>query len=250
MLKFNSFRSDRYLRSKFVEGRYFLASEASDMELEIIDLLRRTIQQIVGGDVAIDNAFRVSRLSATQLLIEPGEAWFKGLPFAMRSSSDQLVSGASLTLGTIPPGVSVTDSPSGLGKVLTFTTTTTPTDLYRITISAIEEIITDVEDPFLKNANLTESTGQKIRILFKINILSESAQTETPIPYTPDSGAYDVANFVNQIVISPMAGLNGELVATTPISGSQQIDGRDLELTITNDPALGGGVPIPNGSTD
>lgn len=249
MLKFNSFRSDRYLRSKFVEGRYFLASEASDMELEILDLLRRTMKTII-GDVAIDNAFKVSRLSATQLLIEPGEAWFKGLPFAMRSSSDQLVSGASLTLGLVPAGITVTDSPSGAGKVLTWTTGVTPTDLYRIVISATEEIITDVEDPFLKNANLTESTGQKIRILFKINIVSESAQDDAPVPYTPDSGAYNVANLTNDITISPMAGLNGELILVTPISGSQQIDGRDLELTITNDPALGGGVPIPNGSTD
>lgn len=249
MLKFNSFRSDRYLRSKFVEGRYFLASEASDMELEIIDLLRRTMKTVV-GDVAIDDAFKVSRLSATQLLIEPGEAWFKGLPFAMRSSSDQLVSGASLTLGTVPPGITVTDSPSGAGKILTFTTTTTPTDLYRIVISAIEQIVTDVEDPFLKNANLTESTGQKVRILFKINIVSESAQDDAPIPYTPDSGSYNLANLINEITVSPTPGGNGELLLVTPISGSQQIDGRDLELTITNDPGIGGGVPIPNGSTD
>lgn len=249
MLKYNSFRSDRYLRSRFVEGRYFLATEASDMELELIDLLRRSVHGLI-GDVAIDNAFKVSRLTATTLLIEPGEAWFKGLPFSMRSGSDQLVSGASLILGTVPPGVTVTDSASGAGKILTFTTTTTPTNLYKIIISADEEVITDVEDPFLKNANLSESTGQKVRLRFKINIVKASVQTETPIPYTPETGAYNLANMVNQVVISPIASGNGELLLTTPITSSQAIDGRDLELTIRNNIALGGGVPIPNGSTD
>ena len=38
-LRFNTFRSQRYLRSKFVEGRFLLASEATDLELELIDLL-------------------------------------------------------------------------------------------------------------------------------------------------------------------------------------------------------------------
>ena len=98
MLKNNTFRSDRYLRSKFTEGSYLLSSELGDVELEILDTLRRTVQKLV-GDIAIDDAFKVSRFGVKQLLIEPGEAWQRGLPFSMRSSSDQLVSGAAVTIG-------------------------------------------------------------------------------------------------------------------------------------------------------
>ena len=256
MLKNNTFRSDRYLRSKFTEGSYLLSSELGDVELEILDTLRRTVQKLV-GDIAIDDAFKVSRFGVKQLLIEPGEAWQRGLPFSMRSSSDQLVSGAavtiggtSLSIGIVPAGVTIEDSPTGEGKILTFTAGSTPTALYRIVVSAKEEIITDTQDPFLKNANITEATGQKVRLLLQINIVTESTQTETPVPYTPDTGIATVANLVNQIVISPAVGLNGEVTAVTPLSGSEQIDGRNLELTVTNDPGLGSGIPIPQSSTD
>lgn len=248
-LKFNSFRSDRYLRSKFLEGRYFLAQEATDLELEMLNQLRNAVRKTV-GDVAIEDAWKVSRLSATQLLIAPGDAWFTGLPISMRSSSDQLVSGASLTLGIVPAGVSITDASNGSGKIVTFSTGSTPSETYRIVVSVEEQIITNVEDPFLKNANLTESTAQKIRLLFRLNIVDDSVQTETPIPYTSHVGTYDSANLVNKVIISPTAAGNGELLVTTPISGSEQIDGRNLELTIRNDSGIGAGQPIPFGTAD
>jgi hypothetical protein len=249
MLKFNTFRSDRYLRAKFVEGRYFLASEASDLELELMSALRRIVKTTI-GDVAVDDAFAVTRLSQTQLLVKPGDAWFDGLPFRMRSGKDHLVSGASLVLGTVPPGVSITDNTAGTGKILTWVPGSTPTGLYKIVITAQEQIITDVEDPFIKNANLTESTGQKIRLYYKINIVTAANQTETPIPYVNDNGTYNTTNLVNKIVITPAAAQNGELITSTPVSGSSQIDGRDIELTIRNDSGIGGGVKIPNGATD
>ncbi len=40
-LKFNTFRAQRYLRSRFVEGKYLLASEGTDIELELVDLMRK-----------------------------------------------------------------------------------------------------------------------------------------------------------------------------------------------------------------
>lgn len=248
-LKFNTFRPDRYLRSEFREGRYLLAAELTDVELEILDQLRKAVAKTV-GNIAIEDAWKVSRLSTNQLSIAPGDAWYSGLPISLRSSSDQLVSGASLTLGIVPPGVTVTDASNSSGKILTFTPTTTPTGLYRITVSVEEQIITNVEDPFLKNVNITEVTGQKVRLLFKLNVVTNSTQTETPIPYTPSTGTYSTANLVNNTVITPTAAGNGELLLTTPISGSQQIDGRDLELTIRNNSGIGGGTPIPTGSSD
>lgn len=247
MLKNNSFRPDRYLRSRFVEGRFLLASEASDVELEVLDSLRKLVRSSL-GDVAVADAWKVERLNTTQLLIKPGEAWFKGLPFIMRSGKDALVSGTVLAIGTVPVGVTILDDSSGLGKILTFNDSgTTPTDTYRIVLTASEEIITNVEDPFLKNANISESTALKVRLLIKINVVSEGDQTESPTPYTNDTSD---GNLINQIVFTPGPGDNGELIQTNLISGSEVIDGRDLELIVRNDPGVGGGNPIPNGSTD
>lgn len=246
-LRFNTFRSKRYLRSKFVEGKFLLASEATDLELELVDLLRTTIESTI-GNVSIDDAWKVTKLNATQLLISPGEAWFKGLPYIMRSGKDHLVSGASLTLGIVPAGVSVTDDSTGLGKILTFNDgSSTPTDVYKMIVSAREELITETDDGFLQNANLSESTAQKVRLNYRLDIVSASGVTETPIPYTNDITG---ENLVNQIVVTPAAALNGELISITAIPGAENIDGRDIDVVLRNDPALGGGNPIPNGSSD
>jgi len=261
MLRFNTFRATRYLRSKFVEGKYLLASEASDIELELIDLLRTMTKNAI-GDVAIENAWKVSRLSTTQLLIAPGEAWLKGLPFIFRYGKDELVSGATLSLGTVPVGVTATDDSSGNGKVITFNNAaTTPSNTYRLVITASEELITDVQDPFLKNVNITEDTGQKIRLHFRLNIVPDALQSESPIPYTdenstagsptnfPSAGGFASPNYSNRVTVTPVAAGNGELIATNIISGSEGIDGRSVELTVRNNPGLGGGNPLPNGST-
>lgn len=259
MLRFNTFRAKRYLRSKFVEGKYLLASEATDLELEILDLLRQSTRDILGENIAIEDAWKVEKLSDTELLIKPGQAWFKGIPYQFRGGKDQLVSGAILSLGTVPVGVSVSDDSNGLGKILEFNDgATTPTNTYRIVITATEQLLTDVDDPFLKNVNLTESTAQKIRLRFQINIVPESLQTESPLPYRdeastagaptnfPNAGGTASPNFVNQIVVTPTAAGNGEQVALNLISGSEGIDGRDLELVLRNDPGIGGGNPFPN----
>ncbi len=258
MLRFNTFRAARYLRSKFVEGKYLLASEATDLELELLDLLRTMTKNAI-GDVALEDAWQVSRLSTTQLLIKPGEAWFRGLPFINRFGKDQLVSGAVLSLGTVPVGVSASDDANGGGKILTFNNAaTTPSNTYRIVVTAREELITDVQDAFLKNVNITEDTAQKIRLNFQINIVPESLQSETSVPYRdenstsasvtnfPAAGGFASPNYVNRVMVTPSSGGNGELLAINVISGSEGIDGRDLELVLRNDPALGGGNPIPN----
>jgi hypothetical protein len=242
MLRYNTHRPDRFLRTKFVEGRYLLASENTDLELEILDLLRSVVKNTV-GDIAIADAWKVERLSATELLIKPGEAWYNGLPFSLRGNRDQLVTGSVLGPGILPTGVAITDDASGLGKILTFSTA--PSTLYRIIITAQEEVIDDIQDPFLKNINVPEATGQKVRLVYRINVVQDSIQTETPIPYTTDTGAYNTANLTNRIAVTPVPAGNGELLATNPISGSQQIDGRNLELVVRN---ILGTNPMPKGS--
>lgn len=205
------------------------------------------------GDVAFEDAWKVERLSATQLLIKPGEAWFQGLPIVMRSGKDQLVSGAVLSIGSVPVGVTVDDDPTGLGKILTFGTSgspnnsqTTPTNTYRLVVTAKEELITDVQDEFLKNANLTESTAQKVRLTYQLSIVPEAVQEVSPIPYRdetstggsgvtnyPDTGGDTDPNFQNQIIVNPSVG-SGDLVSSNVVTGSEVIDGRDLELVINN----------------
>lgn len=261
MLRFNTYRSKRYLRTKFVEGSYLLASEGTDLELELLDQMRRETQAKF-GDIAISDAWKVERLNATQVLIKPGEAFFKGLPFSFRSGNDQLVSGDILSLGTAPVGVTASDDSSGLGKIITFNdAVATPSNFYRFVITATEELITEVEDPFLKNSNLTEATAQKIRLVYKINVVPNSLQTETPIPYRdenstslsvtnfPSTGSFASPNFVNQTTITPTAAGNGELISLVSLTGSAGIDGRDIEIVLRNDPGIGGGIVLPNSPT-
>lgn len=262
MLKFNSYRAKRYLRSKFVEGKYLLASEATDLELEVLEVLRNVVRNTI-GDVAVADAWKVQKLSDTELLIKPGEAWFKGLPFQFRSGKDQLISGAVLSSGITPVGVTMSDDASGLGKIIKFNDgSTTPTNLYRLVVTAKEELLTEVDDAFLQNANLTESTAQKIRLIFQLNLVPDSLQTESPISYRdesstsvavtnfPNTGGFAAPNLVNQITVNPVAAGNGELISLNLITGSEKIDGRDLELILRNDTALGGGHPIPKAPTE
>lgn len=259
MLRFNTFRAQRYLRSKFVEGKYLLASEGTDLQLEIVDLLRATVEATLGPEVALKDAWKVERLSATTILIKPGDAWVRGLPFSMRTGKDQLVSGAILSIGTVPVGISVSDEPNGGGKIITFNDgASTPTNNYRLIVSAKEELLTDVDDPFLKNVNLTESTAQKIRLNFQLSMVPVSLQTESPVPYRdetstalvatnfPNVGGLASPNFVNKINVTPAAAMNGELISLTLVTGSEGIDGRDVEIVVRNDGTIGGGQPFPN----
>jgi hypothetical protein len=258
-LRFNTYRAKRYLRSRFVEGKYLLASEASDLQLESLQILRKAIEKSLGAAVAVGDAWKVELLSPTEILIKPGEAWVKGLPFAMRTGKDQLVSGAVLSIGIVPVGVSVSDEPNGDGKILTFNDgATTPTNSYRLTVSAQEELITDVDDPFLKNLNLTESTAQKVRLNYKLNLVPVSLQSTSPVPYRdetstsgvptnfPNTGGVAAPNLSNEVIVTPGVGLNGELISTALVTGSEGIDGRDVEIVIRNDGTIGGGIILPN----
>ncbi len=305
-LKFNTFRSERFLRSRFLEGRYLLAAENTDIELELIDFSRRIVK-FAFGNIALEDSWKTSRYSITTeitnkvgnvlsvdstlldlvaisdevfknnayvtfvsavdpgagevtvnnasslsigdtieikikntLLVESGEAWYEGFPFVMTGGKDYRVSGSNLAMGTtLPVGggtafITAQDEPAGLGKLITFSDGgTTPTGDYRIVIGAREEVITDTEDPFLKNANVPESTGQKLRVNYRINVVPEADQDNQPVPYT---GSAD-GNLVNEIEIIAQTGANGSEVSRTVISGSEQIDGRNLEIIIRNDSA-------------
>lgn len=316
-LKYNSFRANRYLRSRFVEGRYFLASEASDLELEIMDKSRQIVKNTT-GNIAIEDSWKIEKYEITTevtnvagtvltldttildlatigdevykgstrintisnidtgantitlpsigsivngdtitirirdtLLLRQGEAWFDGIPFIMQSGKDSRVSGSNLAMGiTVGIGggaanISAQDEPEGLGKLITFNDGgTTPVGSYRIVVSAEEEVVTYTTDPFLKNANIPEATAQKMRILYRINVVPESAQDTSPVPYTD---SITDGNLENEIIITPVSGGEGSETSRVTLSGSEQIDGRNLEVNFKN---TSGSNKFPLGTTE
>ena len=172
----------------------------------------------------------------------------------MRDGQDQLVSGSTLAAGivVVPGGgasnITLQDEPLGLGKLLTFSSTgITPSADYQVVVSAKEEVITNVDDPFLKNVNIPESTAQKLRLTYRINIVPKASQTSTPVPYTDSVIA---GNLVNYIDVTPQSGGNGSEISRTVVSASAAIDGRSLEITIRNNPSSSNpsysGSPVGN----
>jgi microcystin-dependent protein len=234
-----------------------LASEATDLELELLDTIRKTIKTSI-GDCFIDDAFKVTKLSNTSILVAPGEAWLEGLPFSMRSAKDPLVSGSTLSLGIAPAGTSIADDSTGLGKVITFTTGLTPSSTYDIYLSAQSLVTNDSDVPFLRNQNLTEPTAQKIRIEYRINIVDHSSQHDfvtTPYNtsatlYGDENSAVPVYNLFNEYSITPdSVTTNGTIYSITNLTPSQ-LDGSNLEVILWNINNPGGSVyaPLPIGA--
>lgn len=218
-----------------------------------------TVTVVSAAGISIGDTIQIQ--TTTTLLVNSGEAWFSGLPFAMRDGQDQLVSGSTLAAGivVVPGGgassIVVRDEPLGLGKLLTFSATgITPAADYQIVISAKEQVITNVDDPFLKNVNIPESTAQKLRLTYRLNVVPKTVQTSVPVPYTDSVVA---GNLVNYIDVTPQLSGNGSEISRTVVSASAAIDGRSLEITIKNNPASSNpsysGSPvgnlIPSGST-
>ena len=152
--------------------------------------MRNAFRQNI-GNIAIGDGWLVSVYSPTQLLIADGQAWFDGLPYDLKSSRDNQV-----TLGIAPAGVPValTDEPTGLGKLLTFTTGATPTTDFRIVITAREQIITSLQDPFLQDVTVPEPTEEKIRLYYTVDIVTASNQGQvvpydqsSPVPYVGEA---------------------------------------------------------------
>lgn len=318
MLRYNSYRPSRYERSRYVEGRFALASEISDIELEMIDVSRNSTKSFL-GNCAIDSGWKVevykiqtkviSKVSNTltvdtsllslinvgdkvfkngtyvtdvtgvgsgtvtvvdastisandiielqtsnSLLINTGEGWMDGLNFTMRGGKDPLVSGSTLPLGILnvpgggSPNITAQDDPNGLGKIITFSSAgVTPTANYAIVVSAREQVVTNVEDPFLKNVNIPEATGQKMRLTYRLNVVQAASQTTTPVPYTDSTVA---GNLVNYISVTPQTLGNGSEISRTSVASAESIDGRNLEITIRNNASASNpsysGSPVGN----
>jgi len=295
-----------------------MASEVSDIELEMLDVSKNSLKSFL-GNVAVDSGWKVevykiqtkvtSKVSNTltvdtsllslvnvgdkvfkngtyvtdvtsvgsgtvtvvdastiftndtielqtsnSLLVNTGEGWMDGLNFTMRGGKDPLVSGSTLPLGILnvpgggSPNITAQDDPNGLGKIITFSSGgITPTGNYAIVASAREQVVTNIEDPFLKNVNIPEATGQKMRLTYRLNVVQTASQTTTPVPYTDSTTA---GNLVNYISVTPQTLGNGSEVSRTSVAASENIDGRNLEITIRNNSAASNpsysGSPVGN----
>jgi hypothetical protein len=236
MLKTNTFRPDRYLRSKFLEGRYLLATELVDVQLELLDHFRKSIKVSV-GNVAVGTAWEVSYYDVDKVLIKPGTAWYEGLPFDFRSATDEM-----LTEGYLPTDVDF-DKIANTGVVLTFSNTT-PSDEYRIIISAEESIVTDIQDPFIKNANIPEATAQKVKLKYKVHVVPASEQDPTAAVFKNEALDRNLSNYVEVINTASSAGsYQGSAASSIP----ENIDGSNLELSFKN---ISGSNPLPIAPSD
>jgi len=231
----NTFKSKRYLRTKFREGKYLLSSEASDLQLESQELIKEFIKSSY-GDFALDDAFKPDQTSSTQITIKPGFAWKDGLPFILKSGSD-----AKVILGNVPVGVTLTEVSASVGnkggKRLVLSGLANGS--YSVVVEASEELVkpsgVGAVDTYLQGVNVGEETAVKSRLIYKLHVVLTSALTSTP--------TYPLASpnhYVNEIIITPTGGSNF-LTSSTDIT--QDLNGADRKIIINNSTAN-----IPYGS--
>jgi len=224
-LNTNTFRTRRYLRTKFKEGRYLLASEASDLQLESLDLMREFIK-LSYGNFAVGKAFQPEQTASDELTIRPGYAWVDGVPFLLKSGTDSKV-----ILGVVPTGAALseaskTTSDDG-GKVLDVSGLANGN--YSIVCEAFEELVkpsgTGAVDTNLQGVNVDEETANKARLMYKLHVVETNSLNSSPT--FPISGPH----YVNEIVVTPTGGANFVVTANDI---SQDVNGADRQVIFDN----------------
>lgn len=236
----NTFRPKRYFRSKFREGKYLLAAEATDLQLESFEPLREIIKKTY-GDMAVGTSFLADQISTTLLRIRPGEAWNDGIPFIMKSGTD-----AKVIEGILESGITFGESSAGTsdagGKNLDLSSLADGS--YSIVVEATEEIVrpsgAGAVDTYLEGVNVGEETANKSRTIYKIHVVETSDLTENPT--YPLSVAGITNHFVNKIVVTPVGGgandLNSAIDITPDVNGADRrvvFDNSAGELPFAND---------------
>jgi hypothetical protein len=230
----NFYRPNRTWRKIFREGRFLLNTEGMELQLEVLQALREHIKSVHGPAVAVGDAYKVEVDSAdpARVVLRPGTAYVDGYPIKLRNGADTLYQ-----LGSVPVEFTSADfirlnsgNPSGDGLALQFGgPTAVPAGTYTIVIEIREDLITAQQDPFLRSANLNEATADQHRLIYDIHIVPSTSLNNSPMPYVGTAAG----NFVNEIEITP-SGTNYALISTTPITGSESIDGRNLDLVLNN----------------
>lgn len=238
----NFFRPKRHFRSVFREGKFLLNTEATEIELEVLDRLREQVKQAYGPSFSIQDGMLVEADSVVgRVIIRPGYSYVDGYPVNLTSAEDPI-----FALGSAPTGLTSADfvkvPKSGIddGGLAVQFGGGTPVDAgdYLIILSLKEELITSAQDPYLRSANLSESTADRHRLIVDVNIIPKFignieanglSLNNSPIPYRGSA----VNNLVDYIQVTA-SGANYALVSSLPITGAEQIDGRNLEIQLNN----------------
>lgn len=230
----NFYRPNRTWRKIFREGRFLLNTEGMELQLEVLQALREHIKSVHGPATAVGDAFKVEADSTdpARIIVRPGTAYVDGYPIKLRNGADTLYQ-----IGTVPVEFTSADfvrlasgNAAGDGLALQLGgPTPVPAGTYSIVIEIREDLITAQQDPFLRSANLNEATADQHRLIYDLHIVPESSVNKSPMPYVGSAGG----NFVNEIEITP-SGTNYSVISTTPITGSESIDGRNLEIVFNN----------------
>lgn len=238
----NFFRPRRHYRSVFREGKFLLNTEATEIQLEIFDRLREQIKQVYGPTFSIQDGFLLEADSVVgRVILRPGHNYIDGYPVNMTSAEDPIFS-----LGMSPSGftqadfVRVPKTGTTKGGLALNIGGSTPIDAgkYLIVLEVKEELITAAQDPYLRSANLSESTADRHRLIVDVHLVPKFVNNDelqglnlnhSPIPYR---GSAD-QNLVDYIEVTS-SGPNYALVSSTPITGAEQIDGRNLEIQLNN----------------
>jgi hypothetical protein len=164
-----------------------------------------------------------------------------GYPVNLSSGEDPAFAlGVSPAQFTAADFVKVSKSAINQGGIALNLGGSTPIDAgeYLILIELKEQLITAAQDPYLRSANLSESTADRHRLVIDVHVIPKYIDNvpanglslnTSPIPYRGSS----VNNFVDYVEITP-SGSNYSLVSTLPITGAEAIDGRNLEIQINN----------------
>ena len=232
----NFFRDKRHLRTVFREGRFLLNTEGMELQLEVLTAIREQIRSVFGKDSAIEKALKVEvdPNNSQRIIIRSGDFFLDGYTLTIQSGTDHLVA-----LGAVDPDSNIdssdfvrveNDGADDGGIAINFGGAT-PADAksYAIVVSVEEQLITAANDPFLRSANLNEDTAEKHRVIVNVNIIDNDTLDNSPIPYV---GSAD-QNLVNEIQIERSGGQYA-LISSNPLTGSEAIDGRNLEVVFNN----------------
>lgn len=238
----NFFRPKRHFRSVFREGKFLLNTEATEIQLEVMDRLREQVKQAFGPSFSIQDGMLVQADAVVgRVIIRPGYSYVEGYPLNLTSSEDpQYALGVSPAEFTAADFVKVPRTGGNAGGLALQLGGATPIDAgeYLIILDVKEQLITSAQDPFLRSANLAESTADRHRLIVDVhlipkyidnNIINGLSLNNSPIPYRGSAAN----NFVDYIQVTA-SGANYALVSSLPITGAEAIDGRNLELQINN----------------
>lgn len=230
----NFYRPNRHRRSVYREGKYLLNTEATEMELEVLQALREQVKAVFGTEVAVATGYKLDAdtVDTGRIIIRPGTAYIDGYPIQLHNGSDHLYA-----LGNVPVAITSADfirlangDASGEGIAIQLAgASVLPAGSYSLVVELKEELITANQDAFLKSANLNETTADRHRLIYNVHIVTTASIDSSPIPYTGSAAG----NYVNEVEIT-RSGANYAIVSTTAVTGSEAIDGRNLEVVFAN----------------